>query len=152
MKACFTEALFLLICLMFWVKIKFTFALPYLFDCKLRLIKFFHHFVRLIIKSGLQSKAAYIYLPYRKYRWRSVFPWLRFYSTKPSFHILPSAASRAHSSQEGLWWTEGSCGGEALLPGLTIKRESCQYAKVSQGLRKHMFKFGLQLRAAYINF
>jgi len=32
---------------------------------------------------------------------------------RPNFLlILFSSASRAHPSQEGLWWTEGSCGGE----------------------------------------
>jgi len=46
-------------------------------------------------------------------------------STKLSFHIPFSSASRAHPSQEGLWWTEGSCSGEASLPGLPIKRETC---------------------------
>jgi len=38
-------------------------------------------------------------------------------STKLSFRIL-------FPSQEGLWWTEGSCSGEASLPGLPIKRET----------------------------
>jgi len=32
-----------------------------------------------------------------------------FSSTKLSFHVVFSSASRAHPSQEGLWWTEGSC-------------------------------------------
>jgi len=31
--------------------------------------------------------------------------------TKLSFHIIFSLASCAHPSQEGLWWTEGSCSG-----------------------------------------
>ena len=48
---------------------------PYLFDCKLRLINFFHHFVPLTIKSGLH----FLFFCFvERYGWRSVFPWLRF--------------------------------------------------------------------------
>jgi len=54
---------------------------------------------------------------------------------KFSFCILFSSASCAHLSQEGLCWTEGSCSGEASLPGFPIKCQTCQYMKVSQRLR-----------------
>jgi len=60
--------------------------------------------------------------PYRKYRWCSVFPWLQFFRPdslftfySPQYHV-----HSAHLSQEGLWWTEGSCSGEASLLGLWI--------------------------------
>jgi len=45
-------------------------------------------------------------------------------STKLSFHILFSSASCAHPSHDGLW-TESGCVGEASLPGLPSKRETC---------------------------
>jgi len=48
---------------------------PYLFDCKPRFIQFFHHFMLLTIKSGLHFLFIYFI---ERYRWRSVFPWLRF--------------------------------------------------------------------------
>ena len=84
--------------------------LPYLFYYKPRLIKIVLHFVQFISKGGLESRAAlfFISLPYWKYRWCSGFPWLCFFRPN-SLHILFSSASRAHLSQEGLWWTEGSC-------------------------------------------
>jgi len=47
----------------------------YLFDCKPRFIKFFHHFTRLTIKGGLHFSFLYFI---ERFRWRSVFPWLRF--------------------------------------------------------------------------
>jgi len=51
------------------------FYVPYLFDCKPRLIMFvFHHFVRLTTKDGLHFL---LYLIERS-RWRSVFPFVRF--------------------------------------------------------------------------
>jgi len=37
-----------------------------------------------------------------------------FLSTK-FFRIRFSSASRAHPSQEGLWWTEGSCSGVSII-------------------------------------
>jgi len=44
--------------------------------------------------------------------------------TKLSLHFILFAITYT-SSQWGLWWTEGSCSGEASLPGLPIKRETC---------------------------
>jgi len=46
-----------------------------LFNCKSRLIKFFHHFMWLKITGGLHFLFLYII---ERHRWRSVFPWLRF--------------------------------------------------------------------------
>jgi len=41
---------------------KLIVRIPNLFDCKPRLTEFsFHHFVRLTMKGGLQSRAAYIF-------------------------------------------------------------------------------------------
>jgi len=48
---------------------------PYLFNCKSRLTKLFHHFMRLTIKGGLQLLFFYFI---ERYRWRSVFPWPHF--------------------------------------------------------------------------
>jgi len=67
------------------------------------------------------------------------------FSTKLSFHILFSLASRAHPSHEGLWWTEGSCS-EASLPGLRINAKRASTRKYLRGLGN------LCSRAAYINF
>jgi len=47
----------------------------YLFDSKPRLIKFLQHFMRLTIKGGLHFLFLFFI---KRYRWRSVFPWLRF--------------------------------------------------------------------------
>jgi len=74
--------------------------------------------MRLIIKGSLYILLIYLI---ERYRWRSVFPCTRF--VDQALHILFSSASRAHPSQEGLWGTEGSCSGEASLPGLPIKCE-----------------------------
>jgi len=60
----------------------------------------------LTIKGGLY----FVFLNFmERFRWRSVFPWLHFVD-QTLFRIRFSSASRAHPSQEGLWWTEGSCG------------------------------------------
>ena len=71
-------------------------------------------------KGGLQSRVAYNFylfsLSYTKMALSLFFATL--FSTKLSFQILFSSASRANPPQESLRWTEGSCSGEASLPGL----------------------------------
>ena len=52
----------------------FVADVQYLFDCNPWLIKFFHHFMRLIINGGLHSLFLYLI---ERHRWRSVFTWLR---------------------------------------------------------------------------
>ena len=79
--------------------------LPYLLDCKPRLMMF----SLFIISCRLQSRGLTFFLCIiERSRWRPFFPWLHFW-TNLSFRILFSSASRAHPSQEGLRWTEGSC-------------------------------------------
>ena len=71
---------------------------PYLFHCKRRLINFF------IISCGLQSgRLTFLFLYLiETYKWRSVFPWLRFVDQTLRSHSIFSA-SRANPSQEELW-------------------------------------------------
>ena len=58
---------------------------PYLFDSKLRLIKLFHHFMRLAIKVELH----FLFFCFiERYRWRSVFPWLRFVDQILISHLI----------------------------------------------------------------
>ena len=45
-------------------------------------------------------------------------------STKHSFAFYYFEHHMHTLSHEGLWWTEGSCNGEASLPGLPIKHET----------------------------
>jgi len=56
------------------------------------------------------------------------------------------SASCAHQSQERLWWTEGSCSGEASWPWLLIKHEACYTRKYLRG------SGNLRWSAAYISF
>jgi len=68
-----------------------------------------------------------------------------------------SSASCAHPSQEGFWWTEGSCS-DGMLSSNTHYQGCCHqtrnmlYAKVSQKLRCPLFKCDLQSRVTCINF
>jgi len=79
--------------------------------------------VRLIRKGGLHFMFLYLI---ERYRWFLGYV----LSTKLSFRILFSSASCAHSSQEALWWTEGSCSGEVSpvatggFGGLTPPKQS----------------------------
>jgi len=58
-----------------------------------------------------QWRLTFLFLYFfETYRRRSVFL-DSILSTKLSFRILLFSASRAHQSQEGLWWTESSCSG-----------------------------------------
>jgi len=63
-----------------------------------------------IIPCSLQSSATYIFSFILSKGLDEAQPFL-FYvlSTKLFVRILFSSASRAHPSQDGLWWTEGSC-------------------------------------------
>ena len=68
-----------------------------------------------------------------------------FFSNKLTCRIPLSSAPRAHPSQKGLWWTEGSCRGEASLPGLRINAKHA-------GTRIYVRGFGnLCSSGAYIN-
>jgi len=92
---------------------------PYLFDCKPRLIKLFSSFRGAYDQRQLTFT---FYLIERK-RWR--FSLATFFSNKLSFrilfsslrilfssiHILFSSLSRAYPSQEGLRWSKGSYSG-----------------------------------------
>ena len=65
-----------------------------------------------------------------------------------------SSASCAHPPQEGLWWTEDSCSGEASLLGLLIKDEACYTQKYLRGLgdlwwSAAYYNFWTQFRVAY---
>ena len=114
----------------------------YLFDCKPRLINFFF-----IILCGLKSRPAYIFYFIERYRWRSVFPWLRFVD-----QILLSQS--IFFSITCTYVTGGIMINRRQLLGWSM-RETHEYANVanaSQRLRQPMFKCGLQSRAAYINF
>jgi len=66
-----------------------------------------------------------IALPYRKEYMAFSLSLATFVSIELSFHILFSSASRAHPSQEGLWWTEGNCSGVNIITRVTNKRETC---------------------------
>ena len=46
-------------------------------------------------------------------------------STKVSFHVRFSSASRAHPSQGGLWWTQESCSGVSITTRVANKCETC---------------------------
>ena len=78
----------------------------YLLHCKPRLIKLFHLFhAAYILYFFTLSKSiddAQSFLGY-------------VLSTKFVFRIRFSSASRAHSSLEGLWWTEDSCSGVRII-------------------------------------
>jgi len=89
---------------------------------------FFHHFVRLTIKIGLQSRAAYIILflyVVESYRQRSFFPWLYFFQSKSLFtfcslqHHVHIRHRRDYDEQKAVR------SGEASLPGLPIKHQTC---------------------------
>jgi len=68
------------------------------------------------------------------------------WSTKLSFHILFSSASRAHPSQEGFWWTEGSCSGLSII----TRGQGCQWNAKRASTRKYLRGFGnLCSSAAY---
>jgi len=74
----------------------------YLFDCKPRIMIFFvHHFVRLKIKGGLHIFSS----PCQGSNDAQSFLGL---STRLTFSIL-------FSSQEGMWWTDGSCSGVSII-------------------------------------
>jgi len=67
-----------------------------------------------------------------------------------SLHILFSSASHAHLSQEGLWWTEGSCSGVSIITGLPRTRMYlrilgilCSSAAYNQGWLALIFKHHL---------
>ena len=46
--------------------------------------------------------------------------------------VIWHGMTHAHPSQEGLWWTEGSCSGEASLPGLLIKHKHAIHESISE--------------------
>jgi len=64
---------------------------------------FFHHFVRLAIKCGLQSRAACMFFLTLSKGLDDAWSFLDYVlSTKLSFRILFSSASRAHSVTGGI--------------------------------------------------
>ena len=108
--------------------------IPHLLDCKPRLIKlFFHHFVRLTIKGGLQSRAAYIFffsLSKCLDDAESFFGYVLL--TKPSFRIIFLLFSiMCTSVTGGIMMNRGSYSSESSLslPGLLIKPEACYKRK-----------------------
>jgi len=79
------------------------------------------------VRLTIQPKAAYIFsLPYRNVKMTLIFSLATSCRLNSNF-AFPSLASAScvHLSQEGLWWTGGSCSGEALLLGWKVKRETC---------------------------
>jgi len=74
-------------------------------------------------------------------------------STKLFFRIRFSSASRAHPSQEGLWWTEGSCSGVSIITTwATNQTGNARVRERRECIPEVTYKCGLQSRAAYINF
>jgi len=67
-------------------------------------------------------------------------------STKVSFHILFSSASHANLSQEGLWWTEGSCSGASIITSVANKGKHASTQKYFIGVGN------LRSRMVYIIF
>ena len=100
--------------------------LPYLFDCKPWLIKFFF-----IISCGLRSRVAYIFLNLIE---RSQFTTFTCDAQPFLGYVLPTKLFLNYllfsitPSQERLWWIEGNCGGVNVITrvGKNTKRASMQ--------------------------
>jgi len=76
----------------------------------------------------------FVSLRYRKVKMTLSLSLAKFFSTKLPFYILFSSASRAHPSQDELWWTEGSCSGKASSPGLPQMWKRALTRKYLRGL------------------
>jgi len=53
-------------------------------------------------------------------------PFLGYVLSNKFFRIRFSSASRAHTSQEGLWWTEGSCSRVSITTRVVNKRRNAR--------------------------
>jgi len=104
--------------------------------------RFFSSFRAVYNQGWLISCIYIIFYLVERYRWRPAFPWLRFFQPN-SFHVVFSAASRAHPLLERVWWTEGSCSGVNIITRVTNNASTRKYLR---GLGN------LCSRAAYINF
>jgi len=103
-----------------------------LFNCKSRLIKFFHHFMWLKITGGLHFLFLYFI---ERHRWRSVLPWLNFVDQTLHRHSIffpimcTSVTGGMMINRRQLWWCK-----HHLMPGLpfTGKRTGTRTSQMQQ--------------------